>query len=149
MTALSASGLATPAGKEIQMSLIILVLPLVYSLPCILGLILLDLVLGIGAAVKTNTFNVNTLPQFLQTQVLMYYLPIIVLVALAQVNWAYFGTNMGITTAAMVAASWTAITFYVVKILFANIVLNFAVIFGITFGQRLLSFVLGKAPAAK
>jgi hypothetical protein len=132
-----------------KMSLIIFVLPLLYALPCILGLILLDLILGIGAAIKTNTFNVNTLPQFLQSQVLMYYLPIIVLVALAQVNWAYFGTNMGITTAAMVAASWTAITFYVVKILFANIIINFGVIFGITFGQGLLLFMLGKAPATK
>ena len=131
------------------MNLIIPVLPLLYALPCILGLILLDLVLGIGAAIKTNTFNVNTLPQFLQTQVLTYYLPIIVLVALAQVNWSYFGTNMGITTAAAVAASWAAISFYVAKILFANIIINFGVIFGITFGQGLLTFVLGKAPAAK
>jgi hypothetical protein len=131
------------------MSLIIFVLPLLYALPCILGLILLDLVMGIGAAVKTNTFNINTLPQFLQSQVLMYYLPIIVLVALAQVNWSYFGGNMGITSAAMIAAATAAITFYVVKILFANIFINFATIFGITFGQRFLSFVLGKAPAAK
>jgi hypothetical protein len=114
------------------MSLIIFVLPLLYALPCILGLILLDLVLGIGAAVKTNTFKVNTLPQFLQTQVLTCFLPIIVLVALAQVNWSYFGTSMGITSTGIIAAAWAAISFYVAKILFVNIVANLSAIFGIT-----------------
>jgi hypothetical protein len=113
-------------------NLVIWNLSLIYALPVILGLILLDLVLGIGASFKSNTFSVTVLPQFLQSQVLTYYLPIIVLVALVQVNWSYFGTSMGITSTGIIAAAWAAISFYVVKILFVNILANLTAIFGIT-----------------
>jgi hypothetical protein len=113
------------------MSVLSVNLPLIYALPAILGLILLDLVLGIAASFKTGTFSLTLLPLFLQSQVLTYYLPIIVLVALAQVNWAYFGVSLGITTLGMITAAWAAIGFYVSKVLIVNIGANLSQLFGI------------------
>jgi hypothetical protein len=121
-------------------------LPLIYMLPILLGAILLDLVLAVGVAFKTKTFSLNVLPQFLQTQVLTYYLPIVFLVTLAQVNWAYFavsGVALGFTTIGLVTAAWGAIGFYALKILFVNITANFSILFGITIS------VEEEKPAAK
>ena len=122
-------------------------MPLVIMLPVLLGAILFDLILALGAAFKTNTFSVSVLPQFLKSQILTYYLPIAGLVALAQINFSYFGVNgaaLGFSTASLVTLSWGAISFYGLKILFVNISSNFCVIFGITIPPLTWVFSLGQ-----
>jgi hypothetical protein len=110
-------------------------LPLIYMALILLGAILVDLLLGVGAAFKTGTFSLTLLPQFLQSQIMTYYLPIVGLIALAQVNWAYFGVNasvLGLTTDGTITAAWAAIGAYGLKVLLVNIKANLYTIFGIT-----------------
>jgi hypothetical protein len=97
-------------------------LNLLYALLFVLALILVDVVLGIAVALKDGTFDLAKLPQFLKTQILPYFISLFSLALLAQVK--------DIQSLGTVALAWAAITAYVAKVLFVDLLGKLKTLFG-------------------
>lgn len=109
----------------------VLNLSLIYALLCVLGLICLNVLLGVAVSFKNGTFSLEKLPKFLQSEVLPYGLSLSGLVAAAQIDFTSLAASVStIASNTLPVIAWTAIAAYVAKMLeeiFAKIMTLFGV----------------------
>lgn len=91
---------------------------LLYSLLGVLALISINVVLGVAISIKDGTFDLQKLPQFLQTEVLPYGLSLASLAGAAQVDYSFLASNVStITGTTLTGIAWTAVGAYVLRML--------------------------------
>lgn len=83
------------------------------ALVFVLAMVLANVILGIALAIKDGTFRVRELPRFLRTEILPYYLGLLALAALAQVE-----DLQGLGTKPL---AWAAIAAYAGRVVFGEI----------------------------
>jgi hypothetical protein len=118
---MTVSQIAGTAGEEAPM--FNFNISLLYALLFVLALIFTDTILGIAVSIKNQTFSIDKLPRFLETEVLPYYISLVVLGLLAQLKDMQ---NLGTT-----AAAWSAIAAYTAKIVWVDILAKVKELFGI------------------
>lgn len=105
---------------------------LFYWLLGIVGLIAIDVCLGISLAIKSETFSVDKLPQFINTKVSAYLIGLSVLVGAAQVDFTALlsqATLGAVTNIGFVGIAGTALGTYTIQ-LFNEIVKKINTLFG-------------------
>jgi hypothetical protein len=86
---------------------------LMYALLFVLTLIFVDVVLGVAVSLQNGTFSLAKLPVFLETQILPYYMSLIILSLLAQLK--------DVQSIGTMALAWSSIAAYTVKIIWVDI----------------------------
>jgi len=91
---------------------------LIYGLLAVLGLICLNVVLGVAVALVQGTFSWRKLPQFLEADILPYGLSLAALVGAAQINMSFLAANTGtVTRDTLTVIAWAAMGSYAARML--------------------------------
>jgi hypothetical protein len=105
-------------------------LVLVYSLLGVLALIVLNVALAIVVSLIQGTFNLQQLPQYLTTEI-PYFLALLALVVIAQVNFTLFASNLGMASGWATGLAVASMSAYALKMV-EEISQKVLALFGVT-----------------
>lgn len=113
-------------------NLLTLNINLIYALLGIVGLIALNVIFGIALSLKDKSFNIEKLPQFINTEITAYLLGLTALVGASQIDFATLLTATGGTIANLgfTGMAITALGTYGTRLL-VDLGKKFSILFGI------------------